>query len=72
MSRTGANPVQRKVARHHAAVDAQRHEPDRHDVVHDDVGAEDDGEILVREWQEQQRKELRQPRIIVLGKVQQS
>jgi len=32
---------------------------------------EDDGEVLVREWQEQERKKLRQPRIVVRRKVQQ-
>ena len=31
-----ADPVQSEVARHHATIDAQRDEPDRHDVVHDD------------------------------------
>ena len=69
--RTRANPVQSEVARDHAAIDAQHHEPDRHDVVHDDIRPEDDGEVLVREWQEQKRKKLRQPRIIVCRKVQQ-
>jgi hypothetical protein len=69
--RTCANPVQSEVARDHAAIDAQRHEPDRHDVVHDDIRPEDDGEVLVREWQEQKRKKLRQPRIVVRRKVQQ-
>ena len=72
MSRPRADPVQSKVARDHAAIDAQHHEPDRHDVVHDDIGPEDDREVLVRERQEYERKELRQPRKVVLRKVHQS
>ena len=71
MPRACADPVQSKVARHHAAIDAQRHEPDRHDVVDDDIRPEDDGKVLVREWQEQQRKKLRQPRIVVRRQMQQ-
>ena len=71
VSRARADPVQREIARHHAAVDAQRHQPDRHDVVHDDIGAEDDGDVFMRERQEQQRKKLRKPRKVVVEKMQQ-
>ena len=45
----GANPVQGDVARHHAGVDAQRHEPHGHDVVHHDIRANNDCEIFMRE-----------------------
>ena len=71
VSRTRADAVQREIARHHAAVDAQRHQPDRHDVVHNDVGTEDDGDVFVGERQEHQRKKLREPRRVVVEKMQQ-
>src|SRR5205823_12846625 len=64
-----ADGVQGEVARRHAAIDAQRHQSGGHDVVHDDIGADYDGEVLVRERQDQKRKELRQPRKVVRGKV---
>ena len=71
VSRSRADPVQSEIARHHAAVDAQRHQPDRHDVVHNDVGTEDDGDVFVGERQEHQRKKLREPRQVVVEKLQQ-
>ena len=71
VSRARADSVQREIARDHAAVDAQRDQPHRHDVVHDNIGAEDDGDVFMREWQNQQRKELRKPRKVVVGKMQQ-
>ena len=43
----------------------------RHYVVDDDIRPENDGEVLVRERQEQQRKKLRQPRIVVRRQMQQ-
>ena len=54
MARAGADAVKGEIAHHHAAVDAGGDEPDRHEVVHYDVGAEHDGEILVRERQHDQ------------------
>jgi len=71
VSRARPDPVQREIARDHAAVDAQRDQPHRHDVVHNDIGAQDDGDVFMREWQNQQRKELRKPRKVVVGKMQQ-
>jgi hypothetical protein len=69
--RACSDPVEREVARHHAAIDERHHQSDRHELVHDDIAAEDDCEVLVRERQDPQGQKLRQPRIIVLEKVQQ-
>jgi hypothetical protein len=65
-----ADGVQGEVARHHAAIDAERHQSDRHDLVHGEIGAGHDGEVLMHEREDQKRKKLRQPRIVVRGKVQ--
>ena len=59
--RARADSVQCEVACHHAAIDGGDDQSDRHELVHDDIAAEDDREILVRERQHPQRQELRQP-----------
>jgi len=52
--RAGTDPVQGEVTRYHARVDAQCDEAHRHDVVHDDVRAQNDCEVLMRERQKQE------------------
>jgi hypothetical protein len=52
--RAGTDSVQGEVTCRHARVDAQRDEAHRHDVVHDDVRAQNDREVFVRERQDQE------------------
>ena len=54
MAGGSADSVEREVAGNDAAIEAQGHQRGRHQFVHDDVAAEDDREILMRERQHQQ------------------